>query len=303
MIIQSRAPSRLSIFGGGTDLKDFSSKYGGICVNMAINIRTWTNLYIGDSIFETFTKLPYKANPKLCYHILKEYGLGSMHLASVKSEYDGYIGSGLGSSASFTVSLIAAIYGVQDRQALVNKAFITESHYHSTGKQDIVSSVYGGLNIIMFNNEAKVIPLSREIAYSFEKYIVLYWVGERKDCLISVSSSPSQTLNSLKKIKEIALIGQQAIVDGRMEIVGKLLHSSWVEKRKYASSKKINKIYDLGLTAGAMAGKLMGRGGGGYMYFFVSPEKREKFIKTMQKEGFEEIDFSTDYQGVERRIL
>ncbi len=313
MIIKSSAPSRISLFGGGSDLPDYYLRYGGVVISMAINLRTEVTLTTEDDLWtNAYTKLPFGADPQLCYAILNSYQKGSMHFSRVQSSFDGSIGAGLGSSASFAVALIAALKREHSerivKQKLINEAWEAESLIGKRGGvQDQYASVYGGFNIFYFKKgKTDIFAYDRTIGDHISDYLVLYYTGGHRDSgKIQMKKMTKERIKHLNQIKEIALMAQHAILEGRTDMIGKLLHASWEEKKlsNPVSNPYIDGLYNKGRKNGALGGKLCGAGGSGYMIFWVDPTKQTDFKEKMKKEGLEPIDFSIDYQGLDTRIL
>ena len=317
MIVQASAPSRISIMGGGTDLFNYSSEFGGLVISMAINLRTHISFYREmDSIGHPGIKVPHNADPELYYSILNSMNMGGMHKSSGESTYDGVIGAGLGSSASFCVALIAAIKKSRgeeiNRSEIAELAFLAEHKIGKVGgKQDQYAAAHGGTNLILFTKKGKVeiFPYERNVIDNLLSYMVLYYTGgtrESSDMQQILQNLTIGQIHYLNKIKEHAYLANKYLLQGNIQAVGELLHYSWAEKKKlnkHISNVKINDIYDQGLKAGAIGGKLCGAGGCGYMVFMVDPVKREKFIDSMLKKNLEPIDFSCSYDGIDVRYL
>lgn len=311
MIIKVKTPSRISLFGGGCDLDSYSSKYGGVCVSLAINLYEELHFFTGDDLYHGYTELPIGVPADMAYSVLKSYKVGSMHHARIKTAFDGVIGAGLGSSGAFGVGLIAAIKRSKgeriERTQLAQEAWLEENKLWTTGKQDQFAAAYGGLNIFKFGKQTVVIPYPRHIGDQLTDYLHLFYTGGKRSSAKMQKKLDHLTpakIDYLNQIKDIALIASGALLSGKMDLVGKLLHASWEVKRKLGvSNEKIDGIYDYARANGAMGGKLLGAGEAGYMVFFVPPEKSGQFVEKMAKKGLEETDFSIDYNGVQTRIL
>lgn len=310
MKIISYAPARISLFGGGTDLT-YAEKYGGIVISMAINLYQRIEYFDGEDIYGGYTELPYKVSGDFAYSIFSSYGVGGMHLTRIKTSFDGVIGAGLGSSGSFGVGLIAAIKRARgeriNRGQIAQEAIFEENKLWITGRQDQYAAAFGGFNILKFGKMNEVISFDRIIGDQISEYLHLFYTGgQRKSSRkqIGLKTLKTEDKKKLDELKDIALIAQRAIYEGKMELVGKLLHASWEIKRGMGTStNKINMIYQYARDNGAIGGKLCGAGQSGYMLFMVSPEKSKDFVEKMRLKGLEETDFSIDYQGVNTRIL
>lgn len=311
MIISSRTPARISLFGGGSDLDSYSTKYGGLVISMAINLYQELKLYTGEESWSRVTKFPAGVSNDLAFSITKNYGLGSFHHCVMKSAFNGVVGAGLGSSGAFGVGLIAAIRkskGIpMDRNYLAQAAWVEESRLWTTGKQDQYAAAFGGFNVLIFGKQTEVISYPREKGDKIAEYLHLFYTGgSRKSAKLQkkYETLTAQKLMYLDQIKTIAQMALQAIRAENMELIGKLLHASWEIKREMgASTERIDSIYNYARNHGALGGKLLGAGEAGYMVFFVKPEERREFLTAMTEKGHESIDFAICYNGVQTRIL
>lgn len=317
MKVQAQAPSRISLFGGGTDLDSFSSKYGGVCISMAINLRTSLTLYTGSDMWELpGNRIPWNADPALFYKIRDNFNIGGMHLSRVRSRFDGIIGAGLGSSASAGVALTGAIYKarglVWDRYSIAKDAYtaeVTDLGWNG-GRQDGIAASFGGLNRIDFNEgSVSVKRMSRVDADSLCGYLCLFYIGGIR------SSSQIQKhfgyasrgqIEALKEIKDLAEAAEELINSGQFVYLGGVMDHAWELKKKSnpsTTTEKIDNIYEYARLQGALGGKVIGAGGSGYMLFMVMPDDRPRLIEKMVGRGFTAIDFMPDFNGVEARIV
>lgn len=318
MIIKASAPSRISLFGGSTDLPEYYDTYGGVVISLAINLRTTISLYQGaDSWGHPGTKFPQKANPDLYYSILTSQGLGGHHAATSQSSFDGVIGAGLGSSASFAVALLTAIKKangeVINRREIAELAWEAEQKIGRTGgKQDQYAASYGGGNMILFypnNKEINIIGYERRVLDRLNNSLVLFYTGGTRSSSTFQKKLTTLTegqLSSLAAIKKFAFQAHKALLKGNIVTLGKLLHESWEAKKALnpnISSSKIDDIYTFARKHGALGGKLCGAGGCGYMVFIVPDKRRKQFVDKMQEKNLEETDFSISYEGLEGRIV
>ena len=317
MKILSRAPSRISLFGGGTDIEPYASQFGGLCINMGINLYQSYTLYTGDDIYEVSGPniIPHLGTHEFNYKILEEFGLNDMHFAKIKSEFDGILEGGLGSSAAAAVALIGAInkfkklnYSLQD---IAEKAWDIEVNKMGLfgGKQDQFAAAFGGVNVIFFDKTTHLHGYPREYIDPLIPCLVLFYTGENRKSAKIQEGFKELKISQVEALNKIKLITQEAfeaLKIGDVEHVGRLLDQSWQFKKESnegVNSEAIDKIYQAGKRLGALGGKCCGAGGGGYFFFMVYPEKRERFIEDMKAEGFEWWDFSVDFQGLDVRIL
>lgn len=316
MIILSETPCRISLFGGGTDLPSFSDKHGGLVINMGINLKQHVILYTDDDIFaHPGSSFPYTAKRELFWEILKKNNLGSGHLSTVNSQCDAVLGAGLGTSASASVALVSAIRHAEGKKIIRDK--IAEEAWDIEvnkmgwygGKQDQYASSYGGLNVIHFHEQTSVFQFDRIAGDNLVPYLNLFYTGGYRESSEIQKGFKKLTIDQEKiliKMKDITILAQRALQEGRMESLGKLLNETWELKKasnKGVTTSKIDEIYKHAKKHGAIGGKLLGAGGAGYMIFFVPPEKRQHFLKAMEEKNLERNDFNIDYQGIDVRIL
>jgi D-glycero-alpha-D-manno-heptose-7-phosphate kinase len=308
MIIVANCPSRIGIFGGGTDLENYSNKYTGLIINLAVNLRQHVKIYTGDDIFMNMNLFPPYADSQFYYHIGKHFGFGGMHHWKIQTDFDGMIKSGLGSSGSAAVCLIGAINKLKglnlSREQIAKKAYELETSFGvKTGKQDHLAAVYGGLNLFEIGKKIERHAYSRELAEHLASSLVLFYVGGSRNSSIlqhKFDKLTKEKIENLNRIKE--LVQDVALYLDDLELVGKTLGKAWELKKlsNKVSSQKIDKIYKKGKDNGAWGGKICGSGGSGYFVFSINPKKRKQFIEDMD---MEEIDWSPDFQGLEARIL
>ena len=289
MRIISSAPCRIGLFGGGTDTNPYAEKYGGVVINIAINLRQKVILgdgsklleYDNPDFFKAFTFLP------------------------VKHEFENDIESGLGTSAALAVSLVGASRTGLSRSEIAEKAWKIEVSKLGLfgGKQDQYASVFGGMNLWKFSNVVKRIGIAKEKAEKLKKYILLFSTGitrpnpKLQENLKVLTEKQKQALDI---IKQIASDAYHRIYSEDYEGLGNLLNDSWRYKKmsNKVTNKKINGIYDLAISSGTWGGKLCGSGGGGHMIFMADSNNHEKIIYNLSKVGVENIPYKIDYDGL-----
>lgn len=315
MKIYSSAPTRIGILGGGTDIPTYSDKFGGLCLNMAINIRQHFELTDANGKDNVY---PKGANPKFYEEFYKQFAWTP---ETCVSTFDGILESGLGSSASAAVALVGALsrYNKMNltREQIAEKAWGIEVNKIGLygGRQDQYASVFGGCNLFEFGarnitkngwmstSNVKVTRLDGFIEKILPSLTLFYIGNNRKSAKIqegfkNLSFSQEERLHN---IKDSVLEGSKIITTGDIEKFGKFMDRAWQMKKisnKGVSNEEIDEIYSKALKFGAFGGKIMGAGGGGCMLLVVDPSKREKFIQDM---GLEWIDFSIDYNGLSVR--
>lgn len=307
MKIISSAPSKISLFGGSTDLPTYSDRFSGFVVNLAISLKSHVTL--------TFPKnepnnYPADADPKLFDFILT-----STHVydkVSISSSFDGQIGCGLGSSASAAVALLGAITEYKKLhkikpKIIAEKAWDLENNklHLSSGKQDQFASAFGGGNGWIFgtNKTIKQIPLAKlEIDFLYPFLLLVYVGGTRDSHKIQqgFTELSEDQIDYLNDLKSIAREGYKAILQKEIHKIAELMRASWALKKKTnkgITNKRIDLLYDIARKNGALSGKINGAGGGGYMLFLT--ENKEKVMNSLRKFDCEEIPFKIDYEGLE----
>jgi len=270
MITISSAPTRLCLFGGGTDVNPFAETYGGAVVNFAINYRTTIRFF--DETIE----------------VTKDF----------KSK-------GLGGSASYFVALCAGLNKerIIDRMRVADQAFRIETEilgWHG-GRQDQYASALGGFNLMEFGNGVQVTPLPKDQIEGFLPWLVLYDIGGSRDSFNVQHGFLAPTkaqMKALMEVKELAYHAGILFNKKKYEDIGRLLAKAWEAKKKSnrVTNKTIDGIYAKGLKNGALGGKLMGAGQGGHFLFAVHPGHRDEFVEKM---GLKEVEFQVDYNGVD----
>ena len=321
MKIVSVAPTRISLFGGGTDVDPYAGLYGGLCVNFSINLRTTIILFSEYDKIDKKNITPENGDLKFIEKIVKEFNLNVHSINNnsirIQSFFDGIIGAGLGSSASCTVALIGAINKLRDtnftKDVIAQLAYnieVNKMKKHG-GKQDQYACTYGNGNIFRFCKKRETgtphfIPL--KIHYKILDSMALFYIGHpRKSSEIqnNFKELDNKKKETLDKIKEIAIESIVPIRTGKIDTVTDLMEQSWKLKKKSnaISNQLVETAYNTGIECGALAGKLLGAGQGGYMIFFCNRFKKKEFIEKMTKRHMKHIDFSIDHNGLETRII
>lgn len=221
-------------------------------------------------------------------------------------------GTGLGSSSSFTVCLLHALYTFKGKfvtkEELAKEACSIEIDvlHKPIGKQDQYASSCGNLNSIQFNADGSVyidpVIIDAEIKNRLEKNLIMFYVGNERDAnqILTAQKANMDNKEKLDLIKEqvkLAKSMKQTLQKGNLEDVGTLLHEGWTHKKKLVhniTNPILEDIYNKALDAGALGGKLLGAGGGGFFLFFCEPEHQDN-VKKMLK--LKELDFKFDNEG------
>ncbi len=323
-----RAPVRISIGGGGTDVPSYYSKFEGEWTSAAINKYVYiiVNKRFENSLRVSYSETEIAKEPNQINHpIVREAikllkidgGIEIISIADVPSS------TGLGTSGSFCVSLLTALHTYLENNQKRNfpsKEEIAEEACHiaidilgePSGKQDEYISAVGGLTSFSVSRKGNVTinPLypnniSPEIVSELEHNLLMFYTGiRRKSSPIlkhqaeATKKGKGKTVKNLHRVKEIGQKIKKALEKGNLNEFGKLLDIHWQEKikRKGTSNPEINKWYKKAKEAGALGGKLMGAGGGGFFLFYCNKNKN-KLREAMKKVGLREESFRFDLQG------
>ncbi len=305
-MIISRTPFRISFFGGGTDFPQWYEKNNGHVISTTINKYCYINLRKLPPFFDYKYSFRYKKtetlkNLKKTDHpsireCLKDFdlngdGLELVHHADIPDR------SGIGSSSAFTVGLLHCLYYLKNqipsKKELAMKAINIEQKIikENVGSQDQTAVAFGGLNEIFFSKEKKVevksIPISFNSLERFNNSLVLFFTGfSRNSSIINQDFVKKIPVNSygLNELQAISYEAMKIFKNDKIDInkLGYYLNKSWNIKRKLTksiSNSKIENIYKKGIKHGALGGKILGAGGGGFMLFIIEQNKKEKFIK------------------------
>lgn len=322
MIIRARAPLRLGIAGGGTDVSPYCDLHGGYVLNATIDRYAYAviSTHEKNSLVFSATDLqksvsidpnsgPIELNGELILHkavynyMIQNYNNGQRISLSLSTFCDAPPGSGLGSSSTLVVAMIHAFVELLnlplDDYTIAHIAFQVERIDCGLqgGRQDQYAATFGGFNFMEFyENERSVINslrIKNWIICELEASLVLFFSGvSRESAKIiadqskSVNSSNSNALEAMHGIKSQALIMKECLQRGDFVGFVDSMRIAWENKKnsaKTVTTPHLNEIYDSAIDAGALAGKVSGAGGGGFMMFFVPTENRMNVIRTLQE--------------------
>ena len=319
-MIISRTPFRISFFGGGTDYPVWYNKNQGAVLSTTINKYCYITIRYLPPFFShkhriVYSKIEAVKNIKDILHPAVKETLRFLNIdKGIEIHHDGDLPAktGMGSSSAFTVGLLHAIYALKgfmiSKDQLAREAIHVERDLlkENVGAQDQIATSYGGFNKISFNGNDKfkvepVILTGNRMA-QLENHLMLYFTGFSR---IASKVAKDQIRNTPQRAKELTLMYQ--MVDEAIDILkskrnilefGKLLNESWQIKKTLSnkiSNSEIDKIYKKGLEAGAIGGKLLGAGGGGFMIFFVPPKNQPQVRKVLK--GLLEVPFNFESEG------
>lgn len=322
-LVRSRSPLRLGLAGGGTDMESFFSVHGGCVLNATIDLYACCTIqpkqdgkirFIAPDIGEEFEcaitdyieptgKL--KLHKAIYNRIIKDYCGGKTIGAFKMTTYcDSPAGSGLGSSSTLVVSIIKAFaellsipFGDYDIAQLAYKIERKDLDMKG-GKQDQYAATFGGVNFMEFfkNDKTIINPLKvrRWILSELEQSLILFYTGVSRDsgAIISeqsrnVEKKSAKTIKAMLAIKEEAFSMKEALLTGDIVGMAESMQKGWRAKKSASSkisNRNIDRIYDMVMENGGMAGKISGAGGGGFIMFLVPPSKRMKILRLLEKE-------------------
>ena len=320
-MIFSRAPLRISIGGGGTDLPSYYLKKNGFLISAAID------KYIYITLGQTFNKkflLKYSDfeevnNIKKIKHPLFRETLKDLKVktpVNISSHADIPSGSGLGSSGCFTVALIKALAEIEGKK--MTKKEIAERACNieikklkePVGKQDQYSSAFGGLRSYKFMKNGEIIVKKINIKpkklINFKNSLSIYFTGILRNSYDILKTQDQKTkimdkdmILNLDRVKEMGIDTKYILEKGNLQDYGYLLNDHWNHKKKRSSrmtNKFIDRLYDFGLNNGAIGGKLIGAGGGGFLIFFSKNSKQ--LDQAFKKIKINKVNFKFDFEGV-----
>lgn len=308
-MIITRTPLRISFFGGGTDYPVWYHEYGGAVLATTIDKCCYITCRRLPPFFEYHSRISYSKVENVLKNDAIEHpsvrgclqflsigeGVEIHHVADLPAR------TGLGTSSAFTVGLLLSLYALQDRMrdkhALALDAIHVEQELlqEAVGAQDQVSAAYGGFNRINFETNGTIdvqrVLVSPGRLAELEQHLALYFTGFSRTAS-EIAKEQIRTTPDRKRELDMMLHlvdEAEAIMTGpscSLDDFGRLLHESWQIKRSLTSritNAHIDEIYEAGISAGALGGKLLGAGGGGFMLFFVPPEKRDALRTHLKK--------------------
>lgn len=320
-MIITRSPLRITLGGGGTDLPSYYREHDGFVISAAIDKYVYITLHqtfvpdliIKYSKLERVTRLEEVEHP-IIREALQVVGIEPRFL-EISSMADIPSGTGLGSSGSFTTSLLKALHA--HKRNLVHPSQLAEQACHielerlgePIGKQDQYIAAYGGLTCFRYcaNGQVEAHPLriSEETRYNLEDNLLLFFTGYSrsasgilKDQDDKSRASDQSMTEKLHFIKKIGVDSQHALEDGNLNGFAELMNVHWKSKKERSnsmSSGKINDWYEHALSNGAAGGKLIGAGGGGFLMFYSN--NKTKLRHAMREVGLTEVRFRFDFEG------
>jgi len=320
-MIITRSPLRISLGGGGTDLPSYYKKHSGFLIAAAIDRYVYITLhqtFVTDLIVKYSQLERVKHASELRHPIIRE----AMRLVGIDGPYveitsmaDIPAGTGLGSSGSFTTALLKALHA--HRKNIVHPRELAEQACHieidllkePVGKQDQYIAAYGGLTCFQFlpngHVEAHPLKVDSETLYNLEDNLLLFFTGYSRAAgsILKEQDDKSRTsdkemIDNLHFVKDLGYQSQEALEKGDLPRFGELMNVHWERKKQRSggmSNPDIDKWYKLAMDNGALGGKLIGAGGGGFLMFYAADKTRLRHA--MRQTGLTEVRFRFDFEG------
>ena len=321
--VRARAPLRLGLFGGGTDVSPYCDEFGGVVINSTIDKYAYVTIKDRVDNNVVFNAEDIKIKEKFSFYelsdsrselilhrttylyMIEKYNQNKHIPITITSYCEVPPGSGLGSSSTLVVTLIKAFIeyfnvGLDDYQiSKLAFKFEREICKISGGKQDQYAATFGGFNLMEFYDKNKVVvtPLRIKnwIMCEFEASLILYFSGASRDSstiiedqITQYKAHSSNTLENMHLIKKETYLFKELLLKGDFENMANSIRKSWVSKKltsKKISNQNLDYIYESAIKEGALAGKVSGAGGGGFMWFIVNPERKINVINKLNEIG------------------
>lgn len=320
MIYRSKAPLRIGLAGGGTDVSPYSDLYGGAILNVTVSLSAHANLEITQDeliVLEAFDRNETETHP-----VYRQLPInGTLDLAKgvynrIQRDYpfvckgmkistfvDAPAGSGLGTSSTLVVAILGAFVEMLKLPLtdydIAHYAYDIERHDLALagGKQDQYAATFGGVNFMEFLKDENVIvnPLRirPEYLYELENNLVLFYTSQSRESATiikaqqqNVEQKQESSIEAMHKLKEQAFQMKEALLKGKLNQIGEILDFGFQQKKKMAaniSNSRLDEFYELAKKAGATGGKISGAGGGGFMIFYCPGNSRYNVIEALQK--------------------
>lgn len=316
-----RSPLRITLGGGGTDLASYYRNHGGFMISAAIDkyVYVTVNRPFVEGIYLKYSDIENaKSVSELKHPIIREVlQLECLNTPQIEitTLADIPSGTGLGSSGSFTTALIKAIY--MHRRRHVSQLELAELACHieidrlgePIGKQDQYIAAIGGITNLKFEKDdtvaVKPLDISTDTLFKLEDNMLLFFTGYSrsasnilKDQNTRSQDNDADMIENLHYVKALGVKSQEALLAGDIESFGEIMHEHWTHKKQRSlgmSNEQIDQWYELAVANGAIGGKLVGAGGGGFLMFVA--KDREKLRSKMTEVGLEEVRFNFDFEG------
>lgn len=320
-MIIARSPLRITLGGGGTDLPSYYREHDGFLIAAAIDKYVYVTVMrpFTPGIFLKYSQLEHVETAREVHHPIIREAIELMDFKTPQLEIttlaDIPAGTGLGSSGSFTTALLKALHA--HRMHLIHPQELAELACHieidrlkePIGKQDQYIASFGGITCFQFHRDdtvtAEPLKLSVDTMFDLEDNLLLFFTGFSrtagsilKDQQTKTQQNDGEMLRNLHFVKELGYRSQQALMNDSPQTFGQLLHEHWEHKKRRSqgmSNARIDEWYELALANGAIGGKVVGAGGGGFLLFYASD--RNRLRHALSKAGLEEVRFRFDFEG------
>jgi len=320
-MIITRSPLRVSLGGGGTDLPSYSRRHGGFLIAGAIDKYVYITIHsrFVDGFLLKYSRLEEVSciddiRHPIIREALREIGMQARNL-EITSTADIPAGTGLGSSGSFTTALLKALHAY--KKNLIHPDQLAEQACHveidilrgPIGKQDQYIASYGGITCFEFDKDDRVkawpLAVSEETLFNLEDNLLLFFTGYSRSASAILKEqddksnlADAEMTDNLHFIKELAFCSKLALERGELAEFGRLMNVHWERKKQRSmgmSSPRIDQWYDCAMANGAVGGKLIGAGGGGFLMFYAGDKPRLRHA--MREQGLKEVRFRFDFEG------
>jgi len=320
-MIITRSPLRITLGGGGTDLPSYYRQHEGFLLAGAIDKYVYVTVIrpFAEGIYLKYSELEHVDRVDDVRHRIIREALRLQEMRTPQIEIttlaDIPAGTGLGSSGSFTTALLKGLYA--HRRQLLHPQELAELACHieidllgePIGKQDQYIASYGGLTCFTFHKDdsvtAEPLKVSIDTMFDLEDNLLLFFTGFSRSASNILRDqhqrslqSDDEMLRNLHFVKELGYRSRDALVAGKLEEFGTLMHEHWEYKKRRSqgiSNPKINEWYEIAMQNGATGGKLVGAGGGGFLLFHA--RDRNRLRHAMNQAGLEEVRFRFDFEG------
>ena len=320
-MIITRSPLRVTFGGGGTDFPSYYEKFGGFLISAAIDRYVYITLHrtFQPGYIIKYSRMEKVKNVEQVKHPIIREALRALDMHNnyleIASMADIPAGTGLGSSGSFTTALLKALHTYK-RNIVHPKDLAEQACYieidklgEPIGKQDQYIASYGGITCFEFAKDGKVkaspLEINKEILYDLEDNLLLFFTGfyRAASSILKEQHHKSKRndpamISNLHFIKELGIQSKKALEKGDLRKFGELMNTHWEHKKKRSgqmSNPRIDKWYNLAMQNGAIGGKLIGAGGGGFLMFYTND--KVKLRHAMMGVGLEEVRFRFDFEG------
>lgn len=320
-MIIARSPLRITLGGGGTDLPSYYREHEGFLLAAAIDKYVYVNVMrpFTPGIYLKYSQLEHVDHIADVKHPIIRESLRLLDFKTPQVEIttlaDIPAGTGLGSSGSFTTALLKGLYAHRRRHLHQEELAELACHIEidrlgePIGKQDQYAAAFGGVTCFTFHKDDRVtarpLNISMDTFFDLEDNLLLFFTGYSrsassilKDQDVRTKGSDDEMLKNLHYVKELGYQSKDALENGDTAAFGEIMHMHWLHKKQRSggmSNPQIDKWYDLAMNNGAVGGKLVGAGGGGFLMFMA--KDRNKLRHAMSGAGLEEVRFRFDFEG------